>query len=406
MTVGAGRPGSTSLSPIADTPFIITTSLAKPDPKTRRLIRSHVMRGKNVVISGNIASGLSLYVFGKEGGKPYVVELIYRALTIVKPATEALQDITIDTPQDNLFCFTNLTDHPGILHSMVFAAQAFHDVACGHSYGPLDNPKAVVELTTIAIVSSLAIAAVITRDLATASKHMDGLRMIVELRGGLQSLGPGSLIAHKARVIDLGLAMGLGTDLRFFRDEDISWSPQIARSRTATRFRQLRQAVQGHPQPDPRLLNVWADLCEFSKLVNEATARGAKVTSELSSCLATSVLHRLLRLRCSSDEAPASLHELLRLCMLTYAKILFVKLCGLGRKMTAFAGGLETVLSAWHSSLRASGAKGQMGLLELVLCASVVASVSIFEDAKTKWLAEMLQQNGGAQAAPVDRCGV
>jgi len=28
-------------------PFIITTSLAKPDPKTRKLIRSHVMRGKN-----------------------------------------------------------------------------------------------------------------------------------------------------------------------------------------------------------------------------------------------------------------------------------------------------------------------------------------------------------------------
>jgi hypothetical protein len=28
-------------------PFIVTTSLAKPDAKTRKLIRSHVMRGKN-----------------------------------------------------------------------------------------------------------------------------------------------------------------------------------------------------------------------------------------------------------------------------------------------------------------------------------------------------------------------
>ncbi|KAL2015673.1 hypothetical protein VTK56DRAFT_5030 [Thermocarpiscus australiensis] len=231
---------------VADTPFIITTSLAKPDPKTRRLIRSHVMRGKNVgkfrnsntwrashcqspgdqvlvppcegwevVTPPKIASRLSLYAFGKEGNEPYVADLVYRAFTIVKPATYALQDITVDTHQDNLFCFTNLTDHPGILHSMVFAAQAFHDVARGHSYGPvaqlhlgkalhhlqksLDNQKEAVELTTISVVLSLALAAVITGDLTTASKHMDGLRRIVELRGGLQSLGPGSLMADKAR---------------------------------------------------------------------------------------------------------------------------------------------------------------------------------------------------------------
>lgn len=38
-----GAPAATAKSPA----WVVTTSLDKPDQKTRRLIRSHVMRGKN-----------------------------------------------------------------------------------------------------------------------------------------------------------------------------------------------------------------------------------------------------------------------------------------------------------------------------------------------------------------------
>lgn len=126
-----------------------------------------------------------------------------------------MQDMTTAVHDDKLFCFANLTHHPGILHSTVFAAQAFHDMALGHPYSniarlhlgkalghlqrSLDDREKAVELSTMAVVASLATAAIISRDFDTATKHMDGLQRMVELRGGLQCLGPGSMIEHKAR---------------------------------------------------------------------------------------------------------------------------------------------------------------------------------------------------------------
>jgi hypothetical protein len=47
-------------------PFIITTSLAKPDAKTRKLIRSHVMRGKN---AGKFKNGKD-WPDSREGAQP------------------------------------------------------------------------------------------------------------------------------------------------------------------------------------------------------------------------------------------------------------------------------------------------------------------------------------------------
>ncbi|KAK4153794.1 hypothetical protein C8A00DRAFT_43359 [Chaetomidium leptoderma] len=363
---------------ILGVPFIVATSLAKPDAKTRKLIRSHVMRGKNVgkfrdskhwagskvpphpsdheasgrstsgprvpeevtrdegwalVTPRKVASELALFGFGGDM-QPYALELIYRAFTVVKPATYGLQGIAVDGSQDDkLFCFANLTHRPGILHSTLFAAQAFHDLTRGLPFGAvarlhlakafnhlqksLDDKREAVELSTMAVVVSLAMAAVITGDLETAAKHMDGLQKIVELRGGSQSWRSSSMIIHKASAIDLGLAMSLGHKLRFARECDLS------------------AALQLHQRPDPRLLNVWADIREFSKLANKSTTvHGTTMPREVVSRLATSVPHRLLRLRPEGAQAfrhrKACLHELLRLCMLAYAKMLLIKLQGLG----------------------------------------------------------------------------
>jgi hypothetical protein len=140
-----------------------------------------------------------------------------QAFTVIKPATYALQDLASASPDDDgkLFCFGNLAQHPGILHTTLFATQAFHDLAVGQAYGTvarhhlakalghlqksLDDQQEAMGLSTMAIVTALAMAAVVAGDLDTAIKHMDGLQKIVELRGGLQSLGLGSMIEHKAR---------------------------------------------------------------------------------------------------------------------------------------------------------------------------------------------------------------
>ncbi|KAK4097296.1 hypothetical protein N658DRAFT_500607 [Parathielavia hyrcaniae] len=172
--------------------------------------------GWTIVTPRKIASELSLFGFGSDM-QPYAPVLMHRALTVVKPAAYGLQGMAIEPPRDdNLFCFANFTHDPGILHSTLFSAQAFHDLALGYPYSKvaqvhlykalrhlqkcLDDQRQAVELSTTAVVASLAMAAVIAGDLATAAKHMDGPQRILQLRGGLQSLQPGSMLEHKASV--------------------------------------------------------------------------------------------------------------------------------------------------------------------------------------------------------------
>ena len=178
--------------------------------------------------------------------------------------------------------------------------------------------------------------------------------------------------------------MGLGHGLRFFRDTDISWSPQIAQGRSAARFPELTSAFPLLQRPDPRLLNVWADLREFSKLVNDAGAAGTKVPTETAAQLATSVPHRLLRLQIGLDEAHAFQHELLRWCMLAYTKMLLIKLPGIGSKMTRLADGLRAVLTS---------AMADLSLERLMLWGAFVAGVSIFEGLHDGWLVDILAQS-------------
>ncbi|KAK3290840.1 uncharacterized protein B0H64DRAFT_427390 [Chaetomium fimeti] len=412
-------------------PFIVTTSLAKPDPTTRRFIRSHVMRGKNagkfrnehimqglqtgpkrrsavgqatrtpgarhegdeaeesvdgwtLVTPHRIASELSLQGYGGEM-QPYVLRLIHRALTVIKPEIYAMHHLTTAHPDDDkMFCFPDLAQHPGILHSTLFAAQAFYDLATAQTYGPiarhhlakalthlqmsLEDKKEAVEFSTMGAVASLAMSAIVAGDFETAVKHMDGLKKIIDLRGGMPSFNQGSMIGHKARVIDIGLAMGLGHDLRFTADDDISWSPQIARGQSAGRFPELDAAVPRHMRPDPRLLNVWADLREFSRLVNDASERRTKIHVQVMFRLRTSVPHRLLKLRLGGEgvgvlsrggvrvaggvpRSPVFLHELLRLAMMAYAKMLLIKLHGIGKKMVVLVDGLTNVLTTWEADL-------------------------------------------------------
>lgn len=51
----------------------------------------------------------------------------------------------------------------------------------------------------MAVVTSLAMAAVLFGELETAGKHMDGLARMVDLRGGFKALGKGAIMEHKAR---------------------------------------------------------------------------------------------------------------------------------------------------------------------------------------------------------------
>lgn len=211
--------------------------------------------------------------------------------------------------------------------------------------------------------------------------------------------------------------MGLGHDLRFTREDELSWSPQIALGpgRSARQFPELDAAVPPHMRPDPRLLNVWADLREFSRLVNEAAAGRTKIPIEVMFRLRTSVPHRLLRLRLEGGlgchpgsgvpgegggEVPRDavfVHELLRLSMMAFAKMLLIKLHRIGRSMVVLVQGLTDVLTTWQVDLeRSQAAHGStstgmtVGGWKLVLWSAFVAGVSIFEDFGEPWLNDLV----------------
>lgn len=99
--------------------------------------------------------------------------------------------------------------------AVIFTAQSFYERTMGIPYGQraqfhlsktikylqasLDNPSQATSDSTLAVVTSLAVAAMLLDELETAGKHMDGLARMIELRGGFKSLGKGAVIEHKAR---------------------------------------------------------------------------------------------------------------------------------------------------------------------------------------------------------------
>lgn len=102
-----------------------------------------------------------------------------------------------------------------MIHSILFTAQAFRDAMlqdpCGEvaryhlaqclSYlqQSLDDEKNATTDTNMYVVVSLATSAAFLGDLESAKKHMDGLYQMVRLRGGLASLGPGSMLEYKTQ---------------------------------------------------------------------------------------------------------------------------------------------------------------------------------------------------------------
>ncbi|KAI5921431.1 hypothetical protein F4810DRAFT_678056 [Camillea tinctor] len=409
--------------------WVVSTTLAKPDAETQKLIRSHAMRGKNTRKvkdvrrltrlmdnydsewgigksprgiddpeeaewiprpARKIASELSLFDLAIEK-KPYILELLHRAFTTIKPSTYAIETAIVDGTRDDMICFSSIQHEPAMIHSILFVAQSLYDslsqAPCNkiaqYHFGQtlkllqekLSNKNIATTKTTLIIVLTLASASAMLGDVGNTQKHMDGLYQIISLRGGLDSLGPGSMIEHKAQRIDFALALATGGKTRFFR-EGISWGPNIALDQAPSHCPELSML---HPHLDPRLLCIWADLKEFAKVANMATQTGVKMSSGFFSRLTTSIPYRLVRLQYDPLSAP----ELLRLCMLAFTKCILIQVKGLGKHLTYLATSLKTTLLA-HRSLSIGGVTPP-----LLIWAVFMTAFSIYEDFDSDWLCEI-----------------
>ncbi|KAI6779227.1 uncharacterized protein J7T54_007754 [Emericellopsis cladophorae] len=386
--------------------FIISSDTGKPDAQTRRLIRRHVMRGKNrrkqyenkcpgqlgsssdywtLTSPRKITSELSLLT-----GVPHMQHLIYRAFTIVKPSTYKIEVIVADDPRNNMLCFPALASNPALLHSVCFFAQAFHDTSKKSSLSPLAQTHLTMALVylqkslvdsvaatseaTMSTVVSLATAAAILGDLDSLQKHVDGLSRMIELRGGLDTLEPGNFIVLKATRLDFGLAMATGAHLRF-TPKNLSWDPVIAQGVHAD---QLTELAMLRPELDTRLLNIWADLRVFARAANDATSSGVKMPHDLFHRLSSAIPARLIALKDACRSSPVS--ELLRLAMIAFMKTILVQIEGLGPRLTALAADLKEIFLAKPSCPS-----------DLLLWVLFTSTISIFENlGDHEWLVSAL----------------
>lgn len=118
--------------------------------------------------------------------------------------------------------------------------------------------------------------------------------------------------------LDLGYAMSTCSKPLFFADDDISWNCYLPRSTLVPQNNAIH-VLCGESKSDPKLVNVWYDLYEFSRAANLATQTGRKLEFDLLQEVMISVQYRLLHLQYDKEDA----HELLRLTILAYSTTIF-----------------------------------------------------------------------------------
>ena len=98
----------------------------------------------------------------------------------------------------------------------------------------------------------------------------------------------------------------------------MSWNSYLPRS-TSVFHNTAIHVLRGNSTSDPRMVNVWHDLYEFSRAANIAIQTGRKLESELLDQVMISVQYRLLHLQYDNEDA----HELLRMVLLAYSTTIF-----------------------------------------------------------------------------------
>ncbi|KAH8427060.1 uncharacterized protein LDX57_004778 [Aspergillus melleus] len=338
-------------------PFIVTTSLGRPNRATRKIIRSHVMRGKNSskrvgaeVVYGSWINGplsakpegmskaeetglwipqprtvcldLETFTFADQI-KPYMLELIFKFFTILKQSVYPIEFCLEFDPKSSVW-YKYLLSDAACHHSLLWMTQSYFDWIQGYSLSPtalfheaktlqllqcrINDPDSALNDTTIAVVVTLVMVSALVGHVSVVKKHMQGLNKIIALRGGMKELEKNAQLQIKVCRADLCTALLTGNK-PFFFSEGMSWQPYLARPADINDFLSTHFAGCNI---DKRLAGVAADLRRFSISTNLAFATGRKIAGEVYQETLISTQYRLATLNFD----PEDINELLRLGLL------------------------------------------------------------------------------------------
>ncbi|GLA95418.1 hypothetical protein AtubIFM57143_002426 [Aspergillus tubingensis] len=351
--------------------FIISTDNKKPDRSTRRLIRSHVMQGinkgrprydrrkkPNPIQQDQIPSPQSAEVYQDPniipstklivGPDPSFAQFAVQVDSLAKLSMQMFFPlgflIEFDY-RDKSWFHDSIRSDAAYLHLTVSASEVFMGSVHGrqHSDELLSNRRTMLHFTkgvqilrerltgvdlqtkisdfTVRTVLMLAMTAHLMGESEVAQKHMEGIRTIMDLRGGLRLFESQKILIELFRW-DLGLALQNNTTPIFFRDtllEPLTPFPTIFNP-TAN---QTNNPSLPQLKLDPTLKTTFHVLQNFCTLINTSITETPqrRLTPDIIPSTLSSVMYRLLQM----PFPPNSNNETFRLGLLTFCHHTFLQ---------------------------------------------------------------------------------
>ncbi|KAI1125894.1 hypothetical protein F5Y10DRAFT_294276 [Nemania abortiva] len=440
--------------------FMVKTSMDDFRPADRKLIRSHVMKGKNLgrarplgsrryreltneranVVSsssntdashhdGNHGSAsLSQSISGSlphsedqigiqapesipslfgspastmylaDSVNPAVLEVVLHLSSIAKQLLFSIEKcMFFDRRAENWLA--PLAVDPAFLHAKVFTSLYYFDVVLPrrsshdnkhilyhyHTTVSLlrkrllfDSDEIRLSNNTVSVILSLASQAFRTGELKLALHHMQGIRRIISLRGGLSTFKGNEKLAAEILRCDLGMAVHAGLDpvllhdaalrdkyrtypnLGIFLDEE-----NLKLSSQSCLFLDSSAATYG-VEVDSRLASTWSAMSDFCRVINLAaeTQQRIKVDTFLHSM--ASIMYSLLDMHFEES----SWDETIRLGLLSFSCSVFLPWSDLGTPLPH----LHSILKNHFANCAASTSFLPPKLLLWVLMASTIAT--------------------------------
>ncbi|KAF7168374.1 hypothetical protein CNMCM5623_001457 [Aspergillus felis] len=189
--------------------------------------------------------------------------------------------------------------------------------------------------STVLVILCLAMHAHFTDDYDAAKHHMQGLRKIVDLRGGLRRFSYNTKLIMEILKCDLGIALFNRTEPFFFKDSSSEpWIPYELASRTVE-SPDIPNSESWIPEwnINADVQRAWTVMREFCSTINSATKRNRRLPKEILLNTMASVMYRLLGMK---DFDPNSPDEAIRLGLLAFSSDTFLHFQNMKPPQTSF----------------------------------------------------------------------
>ncbi|KAI0135839.1 hypothetical protein F4814DRAFT_38297 [Daldinia grandis] len=418
-------------------PFITSSNIEKTDPATRKLIRSHARRGKtrkgvrpavdqrsasrataiiharseplkleevvevySPLIPGRIGLNLYFVNFSDDVG-PLTLFNMAKVTTVSRKVTFPLR-AAISFDGDNEGWNSPFGRDAVALHIMAFAVQGFIDrvlrrqdnlnpAAILHLQKGLgllrerllaDDDETKISNSTMSVVLKLASVAHFDGDYKASKQHMEGLRKMVDLRGGLDVFKGTSLLLEMLRC-DLGVALLDGSCPLFFNQpsEPMAEYPEKLMPATinGTLFRGDMDPVR---ITEDELATAWGVLRRFCLFVDLGTQTRRTIRPDIIYETMTAVTYRLLHMRFSGSIDEAVRQGLLAFCYHVFLQWQDIK-------------PLHCDMASAYRSCILSLEDSDMASSQLMLWLLMVGAISIFNISDEVWLSERIEEHVG-----------